>query len=268
MNFQKYYFDFAGKKISPVGYGTVKIGRNQNVKNKSADGFRLPTVAEVKKTLQQLQSFGVNVIDTAPAYGVSEEVVGKAIEHREDFFISSKVGEEFDGQSSQYDFSKSHIMMSIERSLKRFKTDYLDSVMVHCPREDLDVLQNSPALETLANLKLQGKINSFGASTNSIDGGKFAVKYCDSVMISFNILYQAEIEIIKEAISLNKHVFIKKGLLQGHLDKVQLKNPVYECFKGIYQISPMQTVIFGTNNSRHIEENCVAALSALNELVD
>ena len=93
-----------GLLVSALGLGTVKLGRDQGVKY--PNGFQIPGDDEARMLLKLARDMGINLIDTAPAYGRSEERLGPLLRgQRQDWVIVSKVGEEFaDGQSS-HDFS-------------------------------------------------------------------------------------------------------------------------------------------------------------------
>ena len=85
--------------VSSIGFGSFKIGRNQKTKYPAA--YDLPDETAVASLLNGLIDLGINYIDTAPAYGVSEERIGRLISHRRSkFFLATKVGETFaDGVS-------------------------------------------------------------------------------------------------------------------------------------------------------------------------
>ena len=118
-----------GLLVSPLGLGTVKLGRDQGVKYPS--GFQIPDDDEARLLLRQARQLGINLIDTAPAYGRSEERLGPLLRgQRNEWVIVSKVGEEFDNGVSRHDFSAAHTRLSIERSLKRLETDFIDLVLV------------------------------------------------------------------------------------------------------------------------------------------
>jgi hypothetical protein len=89
-----------GLRVSPLGLGTVKFGRNQGVKYPQP--FELPSDREALALLEQAWDLGINLLDTAPAYGDSEERLGRLLRQcRRDWVIVTKVGEEFrDGVSS------------------------------------------------------------------------------------------------------------------------------------------------------------------------
>ena len=119
-----------GPMVSPLGLGTVKLGRDQGVKYPS--GFQIPDDDEARRLLKLARDLGINLIDTAPAYGRSEERLGPLLRgQRHDWVIVSKVGEEFSDGQSRHDFSAAHTRFSVERSLKRLETDCIDLVLVH-----------------------------------------------------------------------------------------------------------------------------------------
>ncbi len=82
--------------------------------------------------------------------------------------IVSKVGEEFDNGQSSHDFSAGHTRRSVERSLKRLETDFLDLVLVHSDGNDLAILNDAEVYQTLADLKREGKIRGFGFSGKTV----------------------------------------------------------------------------------------------------
>src|SRR5271156_1710204 len=106
-----------GLSVSKLGLGTVKFGRNQQVNYPEA--FELPSDQTILTLLASAKELGINLLDTAPAYGASEERLGKLlIGQRDAWIISTKVGEEFSHGKSHYDFTPEHIRASIQRSLK------------------------------------------------------------------------------------------------------------------------------------------------------
>ncbi len=203
--------------LSRLGLGTVKFGRNTGVKYPGGDGFALPDDAQISTILDLCLDLGVTLLDTAPAYGISEELLGQVLGARRDrFFIVTKTGEEFDGVTSRYDFTPAHTRASIERSLVRLKTDYLDGVLVHCNRDDYAVVTNTDIFPTLLRLREEGKIGMIGASTYTVAGGLAALEYGDAVMVAHNTAYQDEADVIAAAHRMGKAVLVKKALASGH----------------------------------------------------
>ena len=79
-----------GLELSPIGLGTVKIGRNTDLKYPS--GFELPSDHEIIELLRLASQLGINCLDTAPAYGTSEKRLGAVLpEVPNDFHIITKV---------------------------------------------------------------------------------------------------------------------------------------------------------------------------------
>ena len=105
-----------GFQVSPLGLGTVKLGRDQGVKY--PNGFTIPDDAQALALLQQARELGINLIDTAPAYGISEQRLGPLLRgQRDEWVIVSKTGEEFEQGRSHFDFSPAHTRLSVEGGL-------------------------------------------------------------------------------------------------------------------------------------------------------
>jgi aryl-alcohol dehydrogenase-like predicted oxidoreductase len=262
LNLPKRVLGKTGILVSVLGLGTVKFGRNQKVHYPHP--FALPSEAEAERLLALAQDHGMNLLDTAPAYGESEERLGRLlVGQRQAWILSSKVGEEFIGGESFFDFSKPAICKSIERSLKRLKTDYLDVVFVHSNGEDVKLIQEEAVFETLAELKKSGKIRAYGMSTKTIEGGLLAVEASDVVMVTYNPQQLAEQPVLLHAHQQGKGVFIKKALASGHLlQRKEEADPVKAAFDFIFREPGVSTVILGTLNPEHLEQNvaCVKAL--------
>ena len=118
-------------------------------------------------TIRAALDLGINVIDTAPAYGFgrAEEIVGRALaERRANTFIATKVGLEWrDGQVFR-NASPARLRAELEDSLRRLQTDVIDLYQVHWPDESVP-LEESAA--TLAGFQREGKIRAIGVSNFS-----------------------------------------------------------------------------------------------------
>ena len=248
----------SGSPVSKLGLGTVKFGRNTGVKYPEGEGFALPDDKTINAIIDTCIDHGINLIDTAPAYGASEERLGQLLGARRDkFFLMTKTGEEFDGTSSTYIFTADHTRMSIERSLKRLRTDYLDYVLVHSSRDDMQVIEQTDVIETLQRLKQEGKIGKIGVSTYTIEGGKRAALLTDAVMVAYNSQYTDEKPVIDFAAELQRDVFIKKGLASGHIGKI---GGVDENIRHIAGIHGVTSLIIGSRNRDNISSNINALL--------
>jgi aryl-alcohol dehydrogenase-like predicted oxidoreductase len=251
-------FASTGRSVSALGLGTVKFGRNRQVKYPEGDGFALPSDAQVETLLDLCLELGISLLDTAPAYGLSEERLGKLLgKRRDDFFLVTKTGEEFDGENSRHLFTAEHTRMSVERSLRRLKTDYLDCVLLHSSRDDARVILETPALETLDALKREGKILSTGVSTYSIEGGKLAVDKTDCVMVAYHRSYQHEKPVIDYARAKGRAVLVKKALASGHVGTL---GDLEENIRFVLETEGVSCLVFGSLNPANIRANAAMAM--------
>lgn len=251
---QKRRLGQTGIDVSVIGLGTVKFGRNQGVKYPQA--FALPTDKEIDALLNVASELGINLLDTAPAYGSSEERLGKTLcGKRHDWILATKVGETFINGESHFDFSSQAVTHSIERSLMRLKTDYLDIVLVHSNGDDNRIIEEDAIFSTLAALKTAGKIRAYGMSTKTVAGGLLAVEQADLAMVTFNPAYTDEGDIIAKAHQQNKGIFIKKALASGHLNTV---GSAAQALQFVVGQPGVTSVIIGTLNAGHLRDNVKA----------
>lgn len=245
-----------GLQVASLGLGTVKWGRNEGVKY---GPFELPSDLVLEELLDLAQAAGINVIDIAPAYGLAEERVGKLLgSRREQFHLFTKTGERFEHGRSTYDFSAEATRASVETSLRRLKADRLDAVQVHCPANDLETLRDSPVLETLAQLKEEGKIRLIGASTMTVEGGLFAAEHCDLLMVAFNYGFHEQVPVIEAAARNGCGITLKKVFYSGQLpdpSQLQGESPAAYCLKSALALPGHPVVIVGTITPAHLAEN-------------
>ena len=254
-----------GVCVSPLGLGTVKLGRDKAVKY--PQGFKIPDDKQAGELLAQAWDFGINLIDTAPAYGNSEERLGQLLKQQShDWVIATKAGEYFDADSgeSRYDFTPESIISSVETSLKRLKRDVLDIVLIHSDGNDCDVIQRFGALQTLNELKQRGWIRASGMSTKTVAGGLLALQQSDLAMVMHNLEYQAEKAVLERAAMDNKGIFIKKALGSGHLAKNNADTDIVQAnFDFIFSAPAVSSIIIGTINPVHLADNVSKAAKAL-----
>lgn len=240
-----------GLEVSALGLGSVKFGRNTGVKYPST--FKIPDDDAVLALLSQARELGINFIDTAPAYGNSEERIGALLNKRQEWIISTKVGEEFIDGESYFDFSAKHTQLSIERSLQRLNTDYLDMVLIHSDGQDEKILLESDCVEALKKSKDAGLIRAIGMSTKTIAGGILATDLLDIVMLTYN-LEQQDQEVVDSACQKNKGILVKKGLMSGHVNKAG-EDLVRESMNLIFSQPAISSMIVGTINPEHLAHN-------------
>ncbi len=203
---EKRTFGNTGLSVSALGFGGAEIG------------FHADTTAKgVEKLLMEAIESGLNVIDTAECYENSEELIGAVLgKRRDDVYIFTKCGH---GQTFMDDaWEASSLEKSIDRSLKRLKTDYVDLVQLHsCSKA---VLEQGDAIEVLRKAKKAGKTRFIGYSGDgqdalyAINAGAF-----DTLQTSVNIADQ-------EALDLTLPLAIKKGL--GVIAKRPVANAAFK----------------------------------------
>ena len=250
-----------GIDVGVLGLGTVKLGRDQGVKY--PQGFVIPDDRAARALLDLARELGINLVDTAPAYGASEARLGHLLRGaREHWVICTKVGEEFEAGISRHDFSPAHVRASVERSLRRLQTELLDIVLIHSDGNDVAIIEQYGALETLAELKREGKLRSFGMSTKTVAGGLRAAPLCDLLMVSWNLADATEIPVIDRCRELDTGVLIKKALASGHAIAAG-DDPMRASFAPILAHAGVASLVVGTIDPDHLRANVRAAVSAL-----
>lgn len=177
-------FGKTGLSVAVLGFGGSEIG------------YERTDDATVSKLLNAALDAGLNVVDTAECYVDSEEQIAKAIGHRRgEFYLFTKVGHWIpEGKDASWGWTKEGVLASIERSLKRLKTDSLDLVQIHSC--GVDELQKGGCIEGLEEARKQGKTRFIGysgdraAAVMAVKSGRF-----DALQTSINIADQESIEL-------------------------------------------------------------------------
>jgi aryl-alcohol dehydrogenase-like predicted oxidoreductase len=141
-------------KVSAIGFGCWEIGGTYGRIDES----------RFQRAVGQAIDDGITCFDTAEAYGmgVSEEAVGKALgSRRRDVAIATKFGVGYEEMPNRRDSSRGRVMASIEKSLKRLQTDYVDVYMVHWPDPEMPLDETMQALDDIVR---QGKARYIGVS--------------------------------------------------------------------------------------------------------
>ncbi len=157
--------------VSKMALGTWAIG--------GGDSWGDSDERDSIKCIEKALDYGINYIDTAPAYGqgASESIVGKAISgKRSSYIISSKCGlvwgendegsvhKQRDGITVRRNLSTLSIRKQVEESLKRLGTDYIDVLITHWQSIEPFFTPIEETVECLEQLKTEGKILAYGAS--------------------------------------------------------------------------------------------------------
>ncbi|MEW4265921.1 aldo/keto reductase [Priestia megaterium] len=206
--------------VNPIGLGTNAVGGHNLYPNLNE---------EVGKDLvHKALDNGINLLDTAFIYGPkrSEELIGEVLKergNREEAVIATKGAHKIVGDEVLLDNSPAFLKQSVEDSLKRLQTDYIDLYYIHFPDKNTP---KDEAVGALKELKDEGKIRSIGVSNFSLDQLKEANKdgYVDVVQGQYNLIQrEAENDILPytaaNRISFIPYFPLAAGLLAGKYDK-------------------------------------------------
>lgn len=242
-----------GLLVTPLGFGAFKIGRNEKVKYPQP--YDLPDDTAVEHLLNGVLDAGINLIDTAPAYGISEERIGKVLaSRRNEFVLSTKVGERFVNGESSFDFTAVGVRASVAESLRRLKTEVLDILFVHSNGDDLAIQQQTEVVPTLQKLKHAGYVRAIGFSGKTPAGTEAALEWADVVMVEHHLNDTSHAEVITSAASRGVGVVVKKGLASGHL-------PPADAIRFVLSNPHVASVIVGGLSLEHLQENAKAVSS-------
>ncbi len=179
---EKRTFGKTGLSLSVLGFGGAEIGFRQD-----------STEQMVEKLLMEAIEAGLNVIDTAECYDKSEQLIGSVLgKRRKDVYIFTKCGH---GKSWNKDaWDAASLEASIDRSLKRLNTDYVDLVQLHSCAAD--ILKQGEAIEVLQKAKQAGKTRFIGYSGDGTDA-LYAIKSgaFDTFQTSVNIADQQALDL-------------------------------------------------------------------------
>jgi aryl-alcohol dehydrogenase-like predicted oxidoreductase len=240
-------------RVTPIGYGAFKIGRNEGIKY--AAGYELPTDTETECLLRAVLDLGIRYVDTAPAYGLSEERVGRALAGQ-DCVVSTKVGEEFRDGKSVHDFSAKAIRASVDRSRRRLWRDVLDLVFLHAPAQDLNVLRETEGVETLLDLRARGLVRAVGLSAKTVAAAQQSLSWADALMVEYHLRDRSHEAVMSAAAAAGVGVIVKKGLASGYL-------PADESVRFVLNNPSVTALLVSSLSLDHLRENVAAAVDVL-----
>ena len=222
-----------GLEISRMGFGGIPIQRID------AEG--------TKKLIHMLHKEGVNYIDTARGYTVSEEYLGYALEGiRQDFVLATK----------SMARTKDAMAKDIDISLKNLRTDYIDLYQIHNPSpEDLEKVQApGGALEALLEAKAAGKIGHIGITLHPVDlfEKALALPWVETIMFPYNLVETQAEKYIRQCGEKNIGFICMKPLAGGAIDDATL------ALRFICQNPDVTVVIPGMATEEEARQNLTA----------
>ncbi len=178
-----------GLEISEIGLGALELGRDWGIRIEG--DFGRPEEQDAVALVHRALALGINFIDTAPAYQVSEERIGKALKgHRHSVYLATKVGEHYsDERGFWYDYGAAAVQASIEQSLRCLQTDIIDLLQIHSA--SVEIIRQGEVLDVMQRFQQAGHVRFIGmsgddqAAVAAIENGNY-----DSVQVVYNIFSQ------------------------------------------------------------------------------
>lgn len=266
-----------GLEVSQLGYGSMGI------RGPNTWGVRVVDEDQADRILNEALDAGINFIDTAPDYGLSEERIGRFLARRRDeFILATKCGcdpiQHQDHLEIRHTFTAETIRRNLETSLRRLKTDRIDLMQFH--GGTLENLQAAGLVDLLEEFRKEGKIRCIGVSSvlphleDFVDSDLF-----DTIQVPYSCLAPQHDELIRRAAEKGLGIIIRGGIAQGGPEAEIQREPIKDAWQaanldellseGMTKAELIlratlshpgcQTTIVGTCNSSHLQANVAAA---------
>lgn len=183
-----------GIRVSTIGFGAWAIGGKSEASGAPL-GWGKTSDDESLAAIRRARELGVNFFDTSDSYGFgrSESLLGIVLaRHRPEVVIATKVGVvRTSAGALKKDFSREHILLAVDGSLKRLRTDYIDLYQLHNPA--LEELRREDIQDTMDRLQDAGKIRFWGVSVTTPNEGIEIIRngWGYALQVLYNILNQA-----------------------------------------------------------------------------
>ena len=171
-------------QVTPLGYGLAEIDRqDKGGRDISASG----------RVLEAVLDSGINFLDTASGYGITEELIGETISHRRgEYVLATKFGPIYDDASAR-GFDEAGVTESIDQSLRRMKTDRVDIIQLQYGAPDTGLLApyRDEIIDAMIKAREAGKVRFLGFAGDN-DSAEWAVE-CgefDALQTTFNLVDQ------------------------------------------------------------------------------
>lgn len=270
-----------GLDVTVLGYGAMEL--------RGGPGGRDVTEPQAQTMLNAVLDAGINFLDTSIDYGLAEERIGRYVSHRRpEFYLATKCGclvgdlltnpppARPDGRRPHV-FTPENIRAGVEQSLRRMRTDYVDVLQFHASPSRRE-LEETGAVETVLDLKQQGKVRFIGMSgtiPNLED--HIAMGVFDEFQIPYSALQREHEDLIAAASNAGAGVVIRGGAARGGPGKregnfweiwqrvgiddlVQGMTPMEFVLRFTCSHPDLDTTIVGTANSDHLQDNIDALL--------
>jgi aryl-alcohol dehydrogenase-like predicted oxidoreductase len=274
---EKRAFGNTGLKTTVLGHGAMEI------RGPRIWGGRPVTDDEADRILNAVLDAGINFIDTAWDYGLSEEYIGKCLAHRrKEYILATKCGCTWENKGDHDDtphvWTRANLQKNIDDSLSRMKTDYIDLWQLHNPAPEQ--VRADDLVPFMEQIKKQGKVRHIGISSTLPHIPTYlSWKKFEAYQIPYSALERKHEDAIRAVGEAGCGVIVRGGVARGepgsglgsadrwksfeaaNLDELRAPGETRSAFLLRYTIShpQMHTTIVGTKNPEHLMENVKAA---------
>ncbi|WP_010587450.1 aldo/keto reductase [Schlesneria paludicola] len=266
-----------GLDVSQLGYGSMGL------RGPKTWGVRVVDDESAERILNRVLDSGINLIDTAPDYGITEQRIGQFISaRRSEFYLATKCGcapiQHADSLETRHLWERDVVARNLEASLERMRTNCIDIWQFH--GGDAETLQRAGLIDLMLDARRQGLIRFLGVSsslpnlTGFVDLGVF-----DTFQIPYSCLAPEHHDLISRAAEAGAGIIIRGGIAQGGPDAA-IQRPALNDVWARANLSELlpegmsrtelilrftlthphsHTTIVGTCNLDHLAENLDAA---------
>ena len=205
-----------GLEVTQLGYGSMGI------RGPRTWGVRVVGDEDADAMLNLVLDSGINFIDTAPDYGISEERIGLFIgSRRSEFYLATKCGCAYTQHENHLEidhvWKKDVLTRNLETSLKRLQTDHIDILQFH--GGDAETLQREGLIDQLMSFRDQGMVNFIGVSSSLPNlPALIALDVFDTFQIPYSCLAPQHHDLMTRAAETGAGIIIRGGIAQGGPD--------------------------------------------------
>ncbi|MHB8897435.1 MAG: aldo/keto reductase [Thermoguttaceae bacterium] len=266
-----------GLEVTQLGYGSMGL------RGPRTWGVRVVSDEDADEFLNAVLDRGINFIDTAPDYGVSEERIGRYIaSRRSEFYLATKCGcdpvQHDDHLEIRHVWKREVIERNLQTSLRRLRTDYVDVLQFH--GGDAQTLQREGLIDAVNQFRDQGLVRFIGVSSSLPQlPGLIELGVFDTFQVPYSCLAPEHHDLITRAADTGAGIILRGGIAQGGPD-AEIQRPVLNDVWSRARIDEVlppgmkraelilrytlshphcHTAIVGTGSREHLAENLAAA---------
>lgn len=214
-----------GWQVTQLGYGSMGL------RGPRTWGVRVVEEEQAETILHAVLDCGINFIDTAPDYGLSEERIGRYLSsRRKEFYLATKCGcdpiQQEDHLDVRHTWTKEVVQRNIEQSLERLRTDHIDLLQFH--GGDMQTLRDNGLIELLQDYQAQGIVGHLGMSnkmpalSDCVRGESFA-----TFQVPYSCLAPEHDNMLQQAADRGAGIILRGGIAHGGPD-AEIRRPVLE----------------------------------------